>query len=491
MAYVTTVNKACVNRDVAVEEIHTQLEAMGWRYVDGMFTSYSVNGLDVATNIFYLYGHGYTDGQCVCFSTLGTLPAPITSTSKYYLKIIDESYFTISITYNGADVNITGSLDNTYPTYVREASRIYVSEGEYNDRVPEYLEVSTYKSPTAIHFIVSYYYNITTHTLYGMAANYGLISTSESGFYLWIHGNKNLVAIHSKISTTYYKCFFGHMSRRYIELITYLTEDYDTYYPGRLKVSSTDGFEVGINYQIIGISGEGRDTVFVQSIDSATQMTLVSMPRTYTAGAFIGVTPSTFCVQVNANAYTCDPHLTEELDSIGIYGFGSISSFIGNTGVSPNSRINRYMLQPIAVHNVYSKGSTQFDFGFYNDEYILYSTGSPTVNEDTIGVNKIEPLGYANGTPLYNTASSGSETTLVDTGKAWTVNQFVDKVVITTFGLGAGMIKKIGSNTADTITLASGYAFETVPNSTTQYIICDEGYRNFITSIPAACREGV
>jgi hypothetical protein len=111
------------------------------------------------------------------------------------------------------------------------------------------------------------------------------------------------------------------------------------------------------------------------------------------------------------------------------------------------------------------------------------------VIEDTFAVGRLD-----SGT---STGTGNTTSVMNDTGKTWTVNAFVNKVVVITFGAGAGMIKKIVSNTATAITIHSDYLFEAVPDNTSQYVICDEGYRYFSNGTGAgdaphwACREGI
>lgn len=71
--------------------------------------------------------------------------------------------------------------------------------------------------------------------------------------------------------------------------------------------------------------------------------------------------------------------------------------------------------------------------------------------------------GFATGT-----ATSGSATTVVNTGKAWTVNQWANFQVRITAGTGAGKLAIITSNTATTLTFPT---VTTALDVTSQYII--------------------
>lgn len=73
------------------------------------------------------------------------------------------------------------------------------------------------------------------------------------------------------------------------------------------------------------------------------------------------------------------------------------------------------------------------------------------------------------------TATSATGTTIVQTGKTWTASQWINSQVRITAGTGAGQIRTITANTADTLTVAT---WTTTPDATSQYAI--EGNDNFL-----------
>lgn len=73
------------------------------------------------------------------------------------------------------------------------------------------------------------------------------------------------------------------------------------------------------------------------------------------------------------------------------------------------------------------------------------------------------------------TATSATATTLVQTGKTWTASQWVNFQVRITGGTGAGQIRTITANTADTLTVAT---WTTTPDATSTYAI--GGNDNFL-----------
>ena len=73
------------------------------------------------------------------------------------------------------------------------------------------------------------------------------------------------------------------------------------------------------------------------------------------------------------------------------------------------------------------------------------------------------------------TATSATTTTIVQTGKTWTPSQWINSQVRITAGTGAGQIRTISANTADTLTVAT---WTTTPDATSQYAI--EGNDDFL-----------
>jgi hypothetical protein len=73
------------------------------------------------------------------------------------------------------------------------------------------------------------------------------------------------------------------------------------------------------------------------------------------------------------------------------------------------------------------------------------------------------------------TATSGTSTTIVQTGKTWTASSWINSQVRITGGTGAGQIRTITANTTDTLTVAT---WTTTPDATSTYAI--EGNDNFL-----------
>lgn len=78
---------------------------------------------------------------------------------------------------------------------------------------------------------------------------------------------------------------------------------------------------------------------------------------------------------------------------------------------------------------------------------------------------------YASGT-----ATAGASTTLTNSAKTWTSNQWTNYQVRITAGTGIGQVRTIASNTATVLTVGS--AWTTNPDATSQYVI--EGNEDFL-----------
>ncbi|HEY3379164.1 MAG TPA: glycosyl hydrolase family 28-related protein, partial [Armatimonadota bacterium] len=77
-------------------------------------------------------------------------------------------------------------------------------------------------------------------------------------------------------------------------------------------------------------------------------------------------------------------------------------------------------------------------------------------------------------TPVSGTATGGSSTTVIDTGKAWVTNQYQGMYVDITGGTGSGQWRQITSNTPTTLTVSP--AFTTSPIAGSAYKIVDSKY---------------
>lgn len=490
MAYKYVVNKACANRAAMVAEIHTQLVAMGWTYVDGTVSNPALSipytDIHVVNNTFTKVGHTLVNGTPVQVTTTTTFPAGIAINTLYYVVEVSGDTFKLSATYGGTAINITAQGVGSHS--VVEAFRIYSSDGEAADQITSYQVISQLVT-NGLAGKSCYKYDIATRTYSGLNSVSLALTTAETGCYLWIHGNKNMVHIGTKVSSTYYRSFFGFL-KPFFSLTTALTSAATlSVNPVTLAVTSSVGFEVGNSYQIIGVLGEGRETVTVTAIGTGT-ITISALVASYGIGARIGLRPCLFGCCSATNFGITDPSNATGTTSVAVYGYSAINYALEITSCDPDYRTQKYILQPLLMESMID-GVTSSLYGVegYIDENLLASPSVGMVIEDTFAVGKLDS-GTSSGTG--NTTS-----VMYDTSKSWTIDAYIGKIVVITFGAGSGMIKKIISNTATTLTIHADYLFETLPDNTSQYIICDEGYRYFAagTGIGAApclaIREGI
>jgi hypothetical protein len=106
----------------------------------------------------------------------------------------------------------------------------------------------------------------------------------------------------------------------------------------------------------------------------------------------------------------------------------------------------------------------------------LTNTGLPaTLGTDGKLVATPSYHGDAYNAFATGTATSGGASTLTNSGKAWTVNQWTNYQIRITGGTGAGQIRGISSNTATVITVP---AWTTQPDATSTYSL--EGNDDFL-----------
>lgn len=125
----------------------------------------------------------------------------------------------------------------------------------------------------------------------------------------------------------------------------------------------------------------------------------------------------------------------------------------------------------------FNAGTSAVGFAYYDRALNTWTqrsvTGLPTAwGTDGRLCQTYSPEGkpFATGT-----ATSATSTTLVNTSKNWTVNQWTNYQVKITGGTGAGQIRSIASNTATAITVAT---WTITPDATSVYAI--EGNEDFL-----------
>jgi hypothetical protein len=362
--------------------------------------------------------------------------------------------------------------------------RVYTTTGEAGDRIPEYLIINTATSG-AIRFQACYAWNNSTHTGLGYwslgSSTYGSIACAESANNtLYMAGDKNLVSITNNYgSTSWGFALWGHLPSRFWTTVTTLTASAAAGSNAVLTVASTSGFVLNNYYQILGASQEGRDRVRVTAIGSGT-LTIASLPRNYSSGSQIGITPSTFGANQGTSGqfFPSSHHSSAGTGNSATYLSSSTVFGFSNTGTleNPDYYGQVYLGTPIFWAMDAGAGATNSGLYAYVNSRFFYLQNSTHTPLDTAEFNR-NAAGTATGTQ--------TSTTLQDTSKSWATNAFAGKAVILTGGTGAGQIAYIVSNTSDTLTISSTYNWITTPVSgNTTYSIVDQAYR-FISGAAA------
>ncbi len=105
-----------------------------------------------------------------------------------------------------------------------------------------------------------------------------------------------------------------------------------------------------------------------------------------------------------------------------------------------------------------------------NTSTVLTVAQNWTTTPDNTSAYQIETYGLARGK-----ATSGAATTLTNSGKSWTTNQWANYQVRIVAGVGAGQVRTVISNTSTALTVAT---WTTNPDSTSVYVL--EGNDNDI-----------
>ncbi len=350
------------------------------------------------------------------------------------------------------------------------ASDYYImkSTAEGASEMPFYVQLMHGVTANKLTFRAYAWWDSSTHTgtcrLGSSDSEHYIGADDDSNFYLWVYGNLDWVSVISKIGTTYEATQFGKV-KRFWDVEGVLQSDVTSGSNVVLTLASgeADNFIAGKTYQIVGANGEGRQAVTVDSVDAgANTVTVASLSYGFDADSRIGQTPYPWLITLlkhNNNAYWLRKSISGTgSDTADNYVDFSVFSRVYS---NPDGRGDqKYILFPVVFQEV----DYEANFGYIDDIYMR--SAGPTSSEDTMSVGEIDD----------GTATSASSTTLVDTSKTWTTDSHANKAVIIIAGTGAGQIRKITSNTSDTLTVP---AWLITPDATSQYVICDEAWRYF------------
>ena len=351
------------------------------------------------------------------------------------------------------------------------ASDYYImkSTAEGASEMPFYVQLMHGITANKLTFRAYAWWDSSTHTgtcrLGTTDSEYYIGADDDSAFYIWVYGNLDLVSIISKVGTTYEASCFGKVTRFWnVEGVLQSNVTSGSNVVITLGSGEADAFIAGKTYQIVGANGEGRQPVTVDSIDTgANTVTVASLSYDFDADSRIGQTPYPWLIthlKNPNNAYWLRKSISGT-GSEATDNFLDPSIIQSLSYIDPDDRADQsYILFPL----MFMEADNSSLFGYFDD--LCMRSSGPASYEDTMSVGELDS----------GTATSASSTTLVDTAQSWATDSHADKAVIITAGTGAGQIREITSNTADTLTVP---AWVTPLDATSQYVICDEAWRYF------------
>lgn len=340
------------------------------------------------------------------------------------------------------------------------------SQGEDGTEWPCYLYIR--QDNNVIEFYVYADWNNTTHTgtyCFG-SGTYSHIDGDAAGqFYIWCSADKDS-AIFVSYLTEYDFVVVGLLEPVCEDAFGTLQSAASSGSSVVLTLASGDaaGFIAGKSYQIL--DGDNRQWVEVSSVNTgANQITIATLSYSFASGAIIGNQPHHWTMTLSDYNYAYKFNYATN-------GSGNESTYValnraifGVNYINPDNRAHqKYVMWPTLIYDKANEGLG----GFFKSGCNHLRTYIAATSEHTVSVGD-KDSGTSSG--------SNTSTTLNDTTKSWTINEWADKILIITGGTGEGQFRKISSNTSTVLTVSS--AWDTTPDGTSTYTICDEGWLYF------------
>lgn len=151
-------------------------------------------------------------------------------------------------------------------------------------------------------------------------------------------------------------------------------------------------------------------------------------------------------------------------------GTNSVITFETAEGVAfDNTSTYRLMTPRFFIVNAGTAAATTFRFYDFATNTVQSCTQNPT--NGAVDSKLIPCPGFSGSSFDYiasGLATGGTATTLQNSGKAWTTNQWVNAQIVITSGTGAGQIRSITANDATSVTVAT---WGTNPSTDSTYVI--------------------
>ncbi len=343
-------------------------------------------------------------------------------------------------------------------------SEVYKTNGSANGYPDIYLELQ--RVTTTVTFTLWLYWDAATHI--GTAQAYASTTYDQviwdATKKMFMVGNADFIGIGKFVVNN--SIFVGFLDKLFYDTITTTTALASTGTGVSLAVVSSTGFAKGQKIQIVGVDTEGRDQLLIQSIVDGTHIQVSSLPRDYASGAFIGVTPCPAMVSSNSATLTNFSELCR-FDFVGDEDgtntdYAMATGAIAATYLDPDSGTGQYGLVPAQVNSYSAQGA----IGWLDLNGLIRISPAVTM---------LDMLAVQTGNqPEQGTPSGVTNTTLTDNTKGWVVNEWQNKMVLIVDGTASGGVRKVNSNTSDTLTVET---WDTNPDGISTYRICDAVYR--------------
>lgn len=360
-------------------------------------------------------------------------------------------------------------LEDTYTN-----AKVYKSLGAVDDFVPAYIRVvqDSDSVNSWITFTAYLFWDTGSHT--GSCGSY---STDNTIFWdsnnrpFWMYGSKDFLFIFTGTNSSNMEekyIVFGFIANLLNSTSTTLSSSASSGNNVSLAVVSSANFQINREYLIIGNSTSGRHPVRVEGIPDSTHLVLENLPVNYPSGATIGEHPCPFGISSGSDhnlLYSLvDYHSNGTATGTTDQKMGAYSPF-DDTLIDPSPTRDSYLVFPTMWACLES--DYEYQVGYGGNKMLRAPTSADEIN-------------YSNDFFVTNllstgTATSGSNTTLVDTSQSWVVNEFQGKTLLLTDSTGIGQSRVIVSNTSTTLTINKDWFVN--PASSTVYKVYDTIYR--------------
>lgn len=239
----------------------------GWSIISDKSTyptSTSVSNINITTDVVTATAHGFSHGDCIRFTTSGSFPTGITAGAYYYVYLIDDDTFKVSISFQEAyegnsffdftdtgsncSVNLSGPyivVSNESTPDVMGGKNTHIWKIGYFPNIFNYILCQIWLSP-----------GVASNALpYGIIGGYWM-NCSDSGAQQYdFRGGPNFLLLQCYLSSWWRTCSDG------IRLLPSAVEDPDSVY-GRVNTGSDIGYTPGAVSQVLTLESDSQANSF-------------------------------------------------------------------------------------------------------------------------------------------------------------------------------------------------------------------------------------